>query len=491
MTSPSTAKREVSLSTTPPSLPPLGVLIDGRWEGGAASFGVYDKYHYTQIAEVAEPSHEQLDRAVVAVHSAFLKGAPPPVERASILARAADLLAERRDHFSELIVAETGFTLTDARAETDRSIVTLKLCAEEATRVIGDTVSFAATAGQHERLGFTIRVPVGVVCAITPFNAPLNTVLHKIGPALAAGNGVVLKPSGFTPLTAALLCQTLLDAGLPVGLLALVQGLDDKVGTWLLANQTVAFYSFTGSTRVGKIIQQAAGLRRVQLELGSIASTIVCADADLDRAMSRIANASFRKAGQVCTSIQRLYVERTVFDTVLDRLVGEAQQMPAGDPRDPSVRVGPMISEGSARRALSWIEEAKFGQARLITGGTRERSVLQPTILTELRDGMKVLDQEIFAPCVSVLPFDVLDDAFVHANNTPFGLAAGIFTQDVNKGIRAARALRFGSVHINETSSARGDAMPFGGVKDSGFGHEGPKYAIREVTEERLVTVSM
>ena len=471
-------------------LPPLGVLVAGVWEEGAASFAASDKYTYAELAQIAEPSREQVERAVAIADAACRRGAPAPIERAAILNRAADLLRDRRDWFSDLIVADTGFTLTDARTEVDRSIVTLRLCAEEATRLVGEMVPFGATAGQHDRIGFTLRVPVGVVCAITPFNSPLNTVLHKVGPALAAGNAVVLKPSGAAPLTAALLCQTLLDAGLPPDLLSLLQGLEARVGMLLLENQTIAFYSFTGSTRVGRIIQQAAGLRRVQLELGSIASTIICADADLDRALPRIANATFRKAGQVCTSVQRLYVERSAMDEVLDRLVAEAGKMPAGDPRDPATRIGPMISEAAAARAESWIEEARLGQARVVIGGTRERALMQPTILTGAQDGMKVLDQEIFAPCVSLLPFDDLSSALEHANNTPFGLAAGIFTQHVNRGMQAARRLRFGSVHINETSSSRGDAMPFGGVKDSGFGHEGPRYAIREVTEERLITLN-
>lgn len=466
------------------------LLIGGRWIAGRHRFAVVDKFDGSLLAEVAEASAQDVDEAIRVTEAAFGKGAPPPVERARILSRTAELIAERKAAFTQAIVAETGFTVADAGGEIDRTVVTLKLCAEEATRLVGDTVSFAATAGQHERIGFTMRFPLGIVCAITPFNSPLNTVVHKIGPALAAGNAVILKPSGFTPLTAALLCEALLDAGLPEGLLALLHGLDPKVGELLLDAQQIGFYSFTGSTRVGRIIQQKAGLRRTQLELGSIASTLVCADADLDRALPRIANATFRKAGQVCTSIQRLYVEDAVVGEVTERLVEAARAMPAGDPRDPRTRVGPMISEESAKRAESWIGEAVQAQARLLTGGTRDRSVLEPTVLSDVGRGLKVLEQEVFAPLISVLPFSSLDEAVAHANGTPFGLAAGIFTRDIDRAIRAARHLRFGSVHINETSSSRGDAMPFGGVKDSGYGHEGPRYAIREVTEERLVTLN-
>jgi succinate-semialdehyde dehydrogenase / glutarate-semialdehyde dehydrogenase len=386
------------------------------------------------------------------------------------------------------MIAEAGFTAVDATGDFDRSLVTLRLCAEEATRLQGETVNFSSTPGQHNRIGFTIRVPLGVICAITPFNSPLNTVLHKIGPALAAGNSVVLKPANMTPLSSAALCECLLEAGLPPGLLSLVRGSGSTVGNWLVENQAISFYSFTGSTGVGRTIQQGAGLRRTQMELGSIASTLVCADADLDRAIPKIANASFRKAGQVCTSTQRLYVEQSIVEKLTDRLVEAAAAMTAGDPLDPNTKIGPMISENEARRAESWIEEARQHQARVVCGGQRTGSVLEPTIVTGARDGMKVVDQEIFAPCVAVLPFTSLDDAIKHANNTPFGLSAGIFTTDVNRALNASRSLRFGAIHINEASSARADGMPFGGVKESGFGHEGPKYAIREVTEERLVT---
>lgn len=472
------------------ALPPVQVLIGGRWQDGAELFPVKDKYSGALLAEVHQPSADQIAAAAHCAAEAFATGAPEPVERARILRRAAELVLAQRRRILDLMIAETGFTAADAGGDLDRTAVTLQLCAEEATRIVGETVAFAASPGQHDRLGFTIRMPLGIVCCITPFNSPLNVVAHKVAPALAAGNSVILKPSPLTPLTAALFCEILLEAGLPPAQLSLLNGVGDRVGSALLARQEIAFFSFTGSTRVGRLIRDGAGLRPVQLELGSIASTIICADADLEKAVPKVANAAFRKAGQVCTSTQRLYVDERIAPEMLERLAAAARSMPAGDPRNPATKVGPMISEAAAQRAESWIEEARRGQARIVCGGERAGPVLSPTILAEVSSGMRVVDEEIFAPCVSVLPFSTLDEAVHHANNTPYGLSAGIFTRDVGQAVTAARRLRFGSVHINEASSARADGMPFGGVKESGIGHEGPKYAIRELTEERLVTLN-
>ncbi len=472
------------------SLPPLGNLIGGQWRMAERRFSVVDKYTQATIAEPYHASSDDVGHAIAAAASAFERGPVPPVERARFLRKAAELVDRNRQRLIDIMVAETGFTPSDSEGDLNRTIVTLNLCAEEATRIVGETVAFAATPGQHDRLGFTIRVPLGVVCAITPFNSPLNTVAHKIAPALAAGNPVVLKPSNLTPVTAAALCEILVEAGVPEGFLSLLQGSGSTIGAQLVADPRIAFYNFTGSTEVGRVIQQGAGLRRTQMELGSIASTIVCADADIARAIPRIANAGFRKAGQVCTSVQRLYVEKSAFDSVVGQLVKAAEGMKAGDPRAPDTRVGPMITEKEAQRAEAWIVEARESQARVMHGGTREGAVLTPTVVTNVVPGMKVVDREIFAPCIAVVPFTDLSDAVQHANNTPYGLSSGIFTQDVNKALDAARSLRFGAIHINETSSSRADGMPFGGVKDSGFGHEGPKYAIRELTEERLITLN-
>ncbi len=468
----------------------LGSFIDGQAVRGASAFPVLDKFLQTELAEVETATPQHVEAAVGVADKAARTAVPTPAGRFEILSTASRLLAERKQSFSSVLTAEAGFTSADADMEVERAVLTLSLCADEARRIVGEVVPFAASPGQENRIGFTMRMPIGVVCAITPFNSPLNVVLHKIGPALAAGNAVVLKPSGFTPITAIRLAELLIDAGLPAGLIAVLHDLDGAAARALLADQRIGFYTFTGSTRVGRMIQDAAGLRRTQLELGSIASTIVCADADLARALPKIANAAFRKAGQVCTSVQRLYVQRDRHEEVLAGLVRLAGQMPAGDPRDAATRIGPLISIAAAERVEAIVREAQVAGAQVHCGARRQGPVYAATILTDCGPGMRAMDEEIFGPVVSVIPFDTLDEAVAGANDTPFGLSVGLFTTDLTSALPAASRLRFGSVHVNETSSARADAMPFGGVKDSGFGHEGPHYAVREYTEERLVTLT-
>ena len=482
----------VAVARTPPSRANAGrLLIDGTWVDGDGTFIVRHAVTGDDLVAAARASRDQVHSAVAAARRSFERHALTPYERYDILHRAAEGLGSRRAAVLATIIAETGFTVSDANGEIDRCYQTLLLSAEEAKRVHGEMVPLDGAPGQAHRLGFTIRVPRGVVAAITPFNSPLNTVAHKIAPALAAGNTVVLKPASATPLTASLLCEILLDAGLPPSHLNLVQGGGRDVGQWLTAERDVAFYAFTGSTEVGRDIQQAIGLRRSSLELGSISSTIVCDDANLERAVPRCVNASFRKAGQVCTSVQRLYAHRSIADRLVDRLVARVRAAKVGDPYDAATLVGPMIEEREAARAQAWICEATAAGAEVAHGGGRNGALLEPTIIVGARPDMRVMCQEIFAPVISIVPFDSFDDALAQVNETPYGLAAGVFTQDIDRAMQASRRLRVGAVHINETSSSRVDLMPYGGVKDSGFGREGPRYAIEEMTEERLVTISL
>jgi succinate-semialdehyde dehydrogenase/glutarate-semialdehyde dehydrogenase len=384
---------------------------------------------------------------------------------------------------------EAGFTQSDASGEVRRCLQTLKLSAEEARRLAGDVIPLAGAPQQAGRMGFTLRVPLGVVLAITPFNSPLNTVAHKIAPAFAAGNAVILKPSSATPLTAFKLAEILVEAGLPAGFLSVIPG-GAQVAEWLIADARVRFFAFTGSTEVGRSIQSRAGLRRTQMELGSIAFTILCDDAKLDTALAKVVNAGYRKAGQVCTSVQLLLAHRSIVGEVERQLAQKVRALKHGDPRDPDTFVGPLISEKEAVRVEAWIEEAVAKGAQRLAGGARKGASIPPTLLSGIDDSMKVGCQEVFGPVVCIVPFETLDEAIARVNATPYGLATGIFTNRLGDAFKAARQLEVGGVHVNETSSSRVDLMPYGGSKDSGFGREGPRYAVHEMTEERIVTFS-
>jgi len=467
------------------------LLVDGQWIAGkGAQITVIDKYRLQPGAHVAAADREQVAHAVASAHAAFRAGAPVPFERGAVLERAAGMMEGRMDDFVRTMQMEAGFTASDATGEVRRCIQTLKLSAEEARRMAGEVIPLAGAPQQAGRIGFTIRVPLGVVVAITPFNSPLNTVAHKIAPAFAAGNAVILKPSSQTPLTACKLAEVLVEAGLPKGFLSVLHGSGEMAG-WLLEDERVRFFAFTGSTEVGRKIQQAAGLRRTQMELGSIACTIVCDDAKLDTALPKIINASYRKAGQVCTSIQLLLVHKSIVEDLQKRLAELVKALPYGDPYDPKTVVGPLISEREAIRVESWIAEAIAKGAKCLAGGgARKGAVVPPVLLASIDDSMKVGCQEIFGPVLCVVPFDTLDEAIARVNATPFGLACGIFTNRLDDALAAARRLEVGGVHINETSSSRVDLMPYGGSKDSGFGREGPRYAVHEMTEERIVTIT-
>jgi len=466
------------------------LLIGGSWVDGESSQPLHDKYAGAVYGEMAVASAAQVEAAVSGAVAGQQASKLAPYELYKILGKAAVILESRIELLVELMRVEAGFTRADGENEVKRCVQTLELSAEEAKRLVGEMVPMEAAQGVKNRLGFTLRGPRGVVCAITPFNSPLNTLAHKVGPALAGGNAVVIKPSEYTPLTAVELCKVLIEAGLPADLLALVHGDGGVIGPQLLADQRIAFYAFTGSTRVGREIQRAAGLRGTQLELGSIASTIVCHDADLALAIPKIINAGFRKAGQVCTSVQRLLVDRRIAAQFIPEFIRAMQALKFGDPADPATVIGPMISSAHAQRAAAWIAQAVSEGAEILSGGSLNEALLEPTLLHRVTAQMKVVCEEIFAPVVSIVEFDQLDEAVAIANAQPFGLSVGVFTSNLHAAMSAAKQLRFGGIHINEASSARVDVMPFGGIKDSGFGREGPAYAIREMTVERLVTIA-
>lgn len=470
-------------------LPDARLLVSGRWIDGAERRTVLDKFRLSPCTTVHLPSREQVREAVRGAHAAWRSSSLTPHERGAILDRAATLLEQRRAELVRALQLEVGFPARDAIGELGRCVATFRLSAEEARNFRGEMVPIEGAAGQAGRLGFTLRVPLGVVCAITPFNAPLNTVAHKVAPALAAGNAVVLKPSSHTPTAAVVIAECLIEAGLTPGLMAVLHGGAQTVG-WLLDEPLVRFYAFTGSTEVGAAIQKGAGLRRTQMELGSIAFTILADDANLDRALPRVVNAAYRKAGQVCTSIQVLLVQQNVVDGVTKRLAEMVRELPYGDPFLDTTVVGPVISESEAQRIEQWIDEAVSHGAERLAGGARSGAVVPPTLLTNIGDRAAVSCQEVFGPVMSIVPYETLDDAIARVNATPYGLATGVFTNRLADALRAVRLLEVGGVHINETCSSRVDVMPYGGSKASGFGREGPHHAVREMSEERMVTLA-
>ena len=411
-------------------------------------------------------------------------------QRYEILMRAAGLIRSRLDDLALTMAYEAGKPLRDARAEAERAADTFTWSAEEAKRIHGEMVPLEATPGSENRLAFTIRVPIGVVCAITPFNFPLNLVAHKVAPALAAGNAVILKPASYTPVVSAKLCAILTEAGLQPGWLNVVVGPGDSVGKALLNDTRISLYTFTGSMPVGEALKRTIGLRRCTLELGSNSAVIVHEDAHIANAATQCAMKGFSYAGQVCLSVQRILVHRAIADEFTEKLVSVTEGLRMGDPKDPTTDIGPMISEHEAERAESWIQEAVAGGATLLTGGQRNGSYLTPAVLTNVQQQMRVVCQETFAPIVGVQTYETLEEALKIANDTEFGLQAGIFTTSLAVAMEAARGLHVGGVMINDTSFYRAGQMPYGGVKLSGMGREGPRYAIEEMTELRLIVLN-
>jgi len=472
----------------PDALRRLPLLIGGRPVAGAGgTFEILDKFSLHPAAIAAMPDATQLDELIDSAACAFRAGPPNAAVRAGILERMAALVERDRAELVRLVQIEVGFTAADGAGEVARCLETLKLSATEARSLAGEMIPLEGAPGQAGRLGFTIRVPIGLVLAITPFNSPINTVMHKVAPAFAAGNAVILKPASTTPMTALKLCELFLEAGMPEGFLSLAYGGSDVVRR-LLDHPEIRYIAFTGSTEVGRILQAQAGLRRTQMELGSIAFTILCADADIDIALPKIVNAAYRKAGQVCTSIQNLLVHESLLGLVTERLARLVADLPYGDPSHDGTVCGPLISEASAIRVEQWIDEALAKGARRLTGGPRKRAVIPPTLLADVDTNMRLGREEIFGPVMSIAPFETLDAAIAMVNATPYGLASGIFTSRIDNAFKAIRGLEVGTVHVNETSSSRVDMMPYGGSKDSGFGREGPHYAAREMSEERMVT---
>jgi acyl-CoA reductase-like NAD-dependent aldehyde dehydrogenase len=464
-----------------------GLLIDGEWIVTDEKIAVTNKATGAAIAMISVADAKAVKTAVDAAETAFKTVKMEPYQRYTILMRASQLLMDKQREMAAILSQEVGKPVKEALAEVARAQQTLLLSAEEAKRLTGEMVPLAGAPGCGNRWAFTMRLPVGVVCAITPFNFPLNLACHKIGPALAAGNSVVYKPATVTALSAVLLCEIFAEAGLPKGYLNLLTGSGSKLGNLLTEEQRINFYSFTGSPAVGKTLLNNAGLRRVALELGSNSANIVHDDADVTAAAGLCAKYAFANAGQVCISCQRVYVQRSIYQEFCHQAVAYAKKLVIGDPLDPATDIGPMISEQEAVRTEEWLKEAVAQGAAVLTGGKRRGAWFEPTILTDVQPAMKLICQEAFAPVFSIIPYDTIEEAIDRVNDSVYGLQAGVFTNSLEIARLCAMKIETGGVIVNDGATFRTDNMPYGGIKESGIGREGPQYAVKEMTEEKLI----
>ena len=471
----------------------FGLLIDGEWveRRDGKLLEVRSPNDGEVFATLPEATQDELDAAIEAAQRAYDKQELSAYQRYEILYKASQLLTERVEDIAFHMSMEGGKPIKEARIEVARAASTILVAAEEAKRIHGEQIPVEAAVASENRLAFTMRQPIGVICCISPFNFPAILVAHKIAPAIAAGNTVVLKPASATPVTAVKICQAFLDAGLPPGHLNLLVGGGATLGEWLIQDERFAMYSFTGSAEVGKHLRNSIGLRRATLELGANSPVIVDKTADVQAAAEGVAQGGYMNAGQVCTSAQRILVHRDIEEEFLAALVPQVEKMNVGPSYEDSTDVGPMVTLSAAERVEAWFEEAAADGATVHCGGSRESQFVTPAVISGVRSDMRIFQEELFGPAVTVTAFDDIDEAIALANDSRYGLQGGIFTNDLETAWKAAKEVRIGALMINDTSRYRADQMPFGGVKESGMGREGPKFVIEEMTDLKLVVFNL
>lgn len=463
-------------------------FIAGEWVDKAKKIEVKNPFDNAVIDTVPRADAGDLEKALeFAERGAKVMAKLASYERWRILRKAADLMSARNDELGRLISQEEGKIVGEGRGEASRAVETMMGSAEEAKRIHGETVPLDADPTGGKKLGFTLRVPCGVVAAIAPFNFPLNLVCHKVGPALAAGNSVIVKPASDTPLSAVRLTEILLEAGLPPEGIQCITGPGGEIGNALVADRRVRKVTFTGSREIGEAICRAAGIKKVTMELGSNSPVIIMPDADVEKVAAVISLTGYGNAGQTCISTQRVLAAEEVYGDFLAALKPKVEGLKTGNQLDESSRVGPMVKESEAARVEQWIHEAVGGGARLVAGGGRRGAIYMPAVIADVHPDMRISRDELFGPAVAVTPFDTIDEAIALANDSVYGLAAGIFTENIEWAMRFAREAEAGNLHVNWGSQWRVDLMPYGGLKDSGFGKEGPRYAVEEMTELKMV----
>ncbi|MBI4013018.1 MAG: aldehyde dehydrogenase family protein [Candidatus Rokubacteria bacterium] len=470
----------------------MRMYVAGQWTDKPQTIPVENPYDRSVIDTVPRADRGDVERAIEsAVRGARAMAKLSGYDRHRILHKAAQLMTARQEALGRTISTEEGKILAEGRLEANRAIETILGSAEEAKRLHGETVPVDGAPGGAGKLAFTLRVPCGVVLAISPFNFPLNLVCHKVGPALAGGNAVIVKPATDTPLSALKLTEILLEAGLPAEAIQCLTGSGGEIGDLLCADPRVRKITFTGSRDVGEHICKIAGLKKVTMELGSNSPVIVMPDANLDKVAEAVAATGYANAGQVCISTQRVLTSGKVYVDFLAALKPRVEALTTGSQLDDKVKVGPMIREKDAIRVDEWVREAVGSGARLVTGGRRQGAIYAPTIVADVKPEMRISCDELFGPAVAVTPFDDIDQAIALANDTNYGLAAAIFTESLEHAMKFAREVHSGNLHVNWGPQWRADLMPYGGLKESGFGKEGPRYAVEEMTELKLVVLHL
>ncbi len=466
----------------------MKMYIAGEWIDTEEKIEVLNPYNGEVVDTVPNAAPQEVEKALAsAARGAQVMAELPAYQRFTILMKAAGLLMERQEEFARLISQESGKALWESRLEVVRAAETIELSAEEAKRIRGETIPLDAASGGKGKFGFTLRVPCGVVVAISPFNFPLNLLCHKVGPGLAAGNAVIAKPPSDTPLSGLRFTELLLQAGLPSEGIQCITGPGGSVGEQLCKDPRVRKISFTGSPTVGERICQVAGIKKVTMELGSNSPLIIMEDADLEEVAKATAATGYALAGQVCISTQRVLVNQRVYGDFLDALRPEVESIVTGNPLEESTRMGPMIRESDAIRVESWINEAVKGGGRLVTGGVRQGNLVAPTVVADVDAKERISCDELFGPAVAVTRFEDIDQAIAMANDSKYGLSAGIFTRNLDWAMKFVREVHSGNLMVNWGPQWRVDLMPYGGLKQSGFGKEGPKYAVEEMTELKMV----
>lgn len=470
----------------------MKMLLNGEWVDRESKIDVIDPFDGSVVDTVPQGSSADVKLAIDAAVEGFqVMRRLSTLERINILRKTSDIVKDNMEEFAQIIAREGSKTIREARKEAYRCTTTLDVSSEEARNIVGETINFDQSMGSENRRGYYYRFPIGVIAAITPFNDPLNLVAHKIGPALAAGNAVVCKPATVTPLSALKLGEAFIESGLPPKALNIITGYGSEIGDALVSDSRVRMVSFTGGVEAGKSIMKKIGLKKIGMELGSNSPVIVLADCDMTNTIESCVSGAFWAAGQNCVGVQRIYIEKSVYDDFVNKFVERTKNYKVGRKLEEDCDMGPMITEKEAIRIEQWVNNAIKLGAKVEIGHKRDKALYYPTVLTNVPEACQVDCEEVFAPVVSLYPVESLDEAIVKSNAVDFGLQAGIFTTNINNAFKAIEELEVGGVIINDTSDYRVDAMPFGGVKNSGLGREGIKFALQEMTEPKVVCFNL